>query len=110
MPEDLIRAMDKTHSYENKIQVIHSNNNQAIVQDDHSNNHNEAGHTHINDTNNPEDESHDELNSSPQLYGRKPNKIVDQGYKILLPTGTNKSTSISVMTKYYPEMARILLK
>ena len=82
VPEDLIEAISKTNSSDNKIQVIHINNNQAIVQDDHSNNHNKDGHTHINDTNNPEDESHSELNSSPQLYGMEPNKIVDQGYNI----------------------------
>ena len=65
MPEDLIEAISETNSYDNKIQIIHFNNNQAIVQDDHSNNHNEDSHTHINDKNNSEDESHNELNSSP---------------------------------------------
>ena len=65
VPEDLIEAISKTNSSDNKIQVIHINNNQAIVQDDHSNNHNKDGHTHINDRNNPEDENHSELNSSP---------------------------------------------
>ena len=96
VPEDLIVAISETNLSDNKIQVIYLNNNQAIVQDDHSNNHNEDGHTHINDMNNPGDENHSELNSSPQLYGMGPNKIVDQGYKILLPVGPNKSTSISV--------------
>ena len=51
--EDPIKAISETNSYDNKIQAIHSNNNQAIVQDDHSNNHNKDDHTHINDTNNP---------------------------------------------------------
>ena len=46
--------------------------------------------------NDSEDESHKELNSSPQLYGMEWNKIVDQGYKIMLPVGPSKSTSISV--------------
>ena len=63
VPENLIKAMSKTNSYDNKIQIIHSNNDKAIVQDDHSNNHNEDSHTRINDTNNPEDENHDELNN-----------------------------------------------
>ena len=95
-PEDQIEAISEANSSDNKIQAIHFNNNQAIVQNDHSNNHNKNGHIHINHTNNPEDESHDELNSSPQLYGMEPNKIVDQEYKILLPVRPSKSTSISV--------------
>ena len=53
MPEDLIEAISKTNSSDKKIQVIYFNINQAIVLDDHSNNHNENGHTHIDDTNNP---------------------------------------------------------
>ena len=61
VPEDPIEAISKTNSYDNKIQVIHFNNDQAIFQDDHSNNHNEDSHTHINDTKTPEDESHDEV-------------------------------------------------
>ena len=99
MLRDLIEAISKTNSYDNKIQVIHFNNNQAIVQDNHSNNHNKEGYTHINDTDNPEDDSHTKLNSLPQLYGMEPNKIVYQGYKILLPVGPNKSSSISVKHK-----------
>ena len=84
VPEDIIEAISKTNSSDNKIQAIHfNNNNQTIVQDDHSNNHNEGGHTHINDMNNSEDKNHSELNSSLQLYGMEPNKIVNQGYKIL---------------------------
>ena len=96
MPEDLIEAVSETNSYNNKIQAVHFNNDQAIVQDNHSNNHNKNGHTHINHTNNPEDEIHDELYSSPQLSGMKPNKIVDQEYKVLLPVRPSKSTSLSV--------------
>ena len=49
VPEDLIEVISKTNSSDNKIQVIHFNNNQAIVQDDDSYNHNKDGHTHIND-------------------------------------------------------------
>ena len=66
------------------------------VQDDPSNNHSKNGHIHINHTNNPKDESRDELNSSPQLYSMEPNKIVDQEYKILLPVRPSKYTIISV--------------
>ena len=96
MPEDLIEAISEINSSDNNIQDIYFNNNQAIIQDDHSNNHNKNGHTHINHANNPEDESQNELNSSPQLYGMTPNKIVDQEYKILLPVKPSKTTSISV--------------
>ena len=80
----------------NKIEAIHFNNDQAIVQNDHFNNHSKNGHIHINHMNNPKDESHDESNSSPQLYGMEPNMVVDQKYKILLPVRPSKSTSISM--------------
>ena len=73
VPEDVIEAISETKSYDNKIQVIHFNSNYAIVQGDHSSNHNEDSHTHINDKNNSEDESYDELNSSPQLNGMESN-------------------------------------
>lgn len=66
--EDLIEAISEVNSSDNNIQAIHFNNYQAIFQNDHSNNHNKNGHININHTNNPEDERHDELNSSPQLY------------------------------------------
>ena len=68
----------------------------SIVQDDQSINDNEDGHTNINDKNISEDKICDELNSSPQLNGMKSNKIVNQGYKTLLPKGSSKSTNISV--------------
>ena len=96
MPEDIIEVINRANSSDNKIQAIHFNNNQAIVQNDHSNNHNKNGRIHINHTNNPEDERHDELNSSPQLYGMEPNKIVNKKQKILLTVRPSKSTSISV--------------
>ena len=70
-----------------------------MIQDDYSNNHNENGHTHIIDNNDSEDESHNELNSSPQLNGMESNKIIDQRYRIILPMGSSKPTSISV--KHY---------
>ena len=53
-------------------------------------------HTHITDTNDSEGKSQDELDHPPQLNSINPNKIVDQGYKLLLPMGPGKSTSISV--------------
>ena len=96
VPEDLIEAISKTNSSDNKIHAIHFNNDQAIAQDDHSNKHNKNGHTHIKHTNNPKDKNHDELNSSPQLCGMEPKKIVDQKYKILLPVRPSRFTSISV--------------
>ena len=96
VPEDLIEAIIDKHLYDKKIQIINFNSDHPIVQDDHSNNYNKDGHTHINGKNNSEDESYDELNSSPQLNGMESNKIVDQGYQILLPAGSSKSTSISV--------------
>ena len=96
MPEDLIEAINKGNSSDNKIQAIHFNNNQAIWQIGYSNNHNKNGHILINHTNNPKDERHDELNSLPQQYGMEPNKIVDQEYKMLLPVRPSKSTNISV--------------
>ena len=37
LPEDLIKAMNKTDSSDNKIQVNHSNGDHSIVQDNHSN-------------------------------------------------------------------------
>ena len=96
MPENLIEVISKENSSDNKSQATHFNNNQAIVQNDHSNNHNKNGYMHINHTNNPKDKRHNELNSSPQLYGMEPNKIVNQEYKIPLPVRPSKSTSISV--------------
>ena len=82
VPEDLIEVISETNSSDNKIQAIYFNNDQAIVQDDHSTNHNKNGHTHTNHTNNFKDEIQDELNSSPQLSGMEPNKIVNQENKI----------------------------
>ena len=95
VPEDLIEAISKENSSDNKIPAIHLNNNQAIVQNDHYNNHNKNSHIHVNHTNNPKDKRHNELNSSLQLYSMEPNKLVDQEFKILLPVKPSKSTSIS---------------
>ena len=75
---------------------MHLKDNHSTVQDNHSSKHNEECHTHINDTNDSEDKSQDESDRPPQLNSMDSNKIVDQGYKILLPMGPGKSTSISV--------------
>ena len=64
--DDLIEAMNKTNSYDKKIQVIHLNGDHSITQDDHSNNHYEECHTPINNTNDPEDKNQDELDRSLQ--------------------------------------------
>ena len=53
VPEDLIEVISKANSSDNKIQAIHFNNNQAIVQNDHSNHHNKNSHIHVNHTDNP---------------------------------------------------------
>ena len=65
VPEDLIKAISETDSYDNKIQVNHFDRDHSIVNDDHSNNNNDDdGRTHFNDDNNSEDESYDELDYS----------------------------------------------
>ena len=66
VPEDLIEAINKTDSSDNKIQVNYFDSDHSIVRDDHSNNNNEDkdGRTHNNDKDNSEDESYDELDSS----------------------------------------------
>ena len=74
---------------------MHLKDNHSTVQDNHSSKHNEECYTHINDKNNSEDKSKDESDSPPQLNSIDSNKIIDQGYKILLPMGPGKSTSTS---------------
>ena len=96
MPKDLVEAISEANSSDNKIQAIHFNNDQAIVQNDHYNNHNKNSHIHTNHTNKIKDKRHNELNSSSQLYSMEPNKIIDQENKIILPVRPSKSTSISV--------------
>ena len=46
--------------------------------------------------NDSEDKNQDESDCPPQLNSMESNKIGDQSYKILLPVGSGKSTSISV--------------
>ena len=45
VPEDLIKAINKTDSSNNKIQVDHLNSEDSIVQDDHSNNNKDDNQT-----------------------------------------------------------------
>ena len=94
--DDLFEAMNTTRSYDNRIKVIHLKDDHSIVQDNHSNKHNEECHTHINDKDDSKDKSQDESNRPPQLNSIDSNKIVNQGYKIILPVGPAKYTSISV--------------
>ena len=49
----------------------------------------------INNTNDHEDKNQDESDRPLQLNSMELNKTVNQGYKILLPVGPSKSTSIS---------------
>ena len=74
---------------------MHLTDDQSTVQDNHSNNHNEEYHTPINNTNDHEDKNQDESDRPLQLKSKELNKTVNQGYKILLPVGPSKSTSIS---------------
>ena len=43
VPEDLIEAINKMDSSNNKIQVDHFDSNHSIVQDGHSNNNKDSG-------------------------------------------------------------------
>ena len=65
--------------------------NHSIVQDNHSNNHNEEYHTPINNTNDREDKNQDESDRPLQLNSMESNKTVNQGCKIILPVGLSKS-------------------
>ena len=77
VPKDLIQAINETNSFNNKFQTDYFDSDHFIVQDDHSDNYEDNGRTHFNNENNSEDENYDELDSSQQLTGMKPNKIVD---------------------------------
>ena len=93
--EDLIKVINKTNLSNNKIQVNHFDSNHSIVQDDNSKNNKDDGQTLCNDKNISEDESHGELDSSPQIIDIKSNKIVNQENQILLYVGSSNSTSVS---------------
>ena len=75
---------------------MHLKDDHSTVQDDHSSKHNEEYHTYINDTNDSEDKNQDESDRPSQLNNMNSNNIVNQGYKVLLPMGPGKYTSISV--------------
>ena len=87
---DLFETMNDTRSYDNRIQVIHLKDDYSTVQDNHSSKYNKECHTHINDSNGSEDKSQDESDRPSQLNSMDSNKIVNQGYKILLPMGPGK--------------------
>ena len=57
VPEDIIKAMKGTDSFDNKIQINHFNIEHSIVRDDHSNNNHNDYQTSSNDKDNSEDES-----------------------------------------------------
>ena len=63
VPEDLIKAINKTDSSNNKIQVNHFNSDQSIVWDDHSNNNDNNSQTPNNDMDNYEGKSHGKSDS-----------------------------------------------
>ena len=88
--------MNTTGLYENRIKVMHLKDNHAAAQDNHSSKHYKECHIHINDTNDSDDKSRDESDSPTQLNSTDSNKIVNQGYKILLLMGPGKFTSISM--------------
>ena len=64
VPEDLIKTITETDSFNNKIQTDHFDSDHFTVQDDHFNNNEDEGQTHFNDENNSEDENYDELDNS----------------------------------------------
>ena len=98
IPEDLIEVISETDSSDNKVQAIPFDSDHSIVQDDHSNNNDNDGRTHFNDKDNSEDESYDESDSSQQLNGMKPNKIVEQENQNLLTVGSSKSITVGLGT------------
>ena len=67
VPEDLIKAMNKTNSSDNKIQINHFDSNQSIVRNDYSYNNDDNSQTPSNYNVNSGDKSHGELDSSQQI-------------------------------------------
>ena len=92
-PKDLIKAINKTDSSNNKIQVDYFNSNHYVVQDNHLNNNKDDGQTPRKDKDNSKDDNHDELDSSPQLIDMKSNKIINQENQIPLHMESSNSTS-----------------
>ena len=95
VPEDLIKAINKTDSSNNKIQVDHVNNKDSTIQDDHSNNNKDDSQTQFKDKDSSVDKSHGESDSSQQLKGLKSNQIVHQENQILLSEESSNSTILS---------------
>ena len=98
IPENLIKTINETDSSNNKIQGDHINNEDSIVQDDHSNNNKDDGRTQFKDNDSSVDKSHGELDSSKQLRDLKSNKIVNQENQILLSKESSNSTIASANT------------
>ena len=63
VPKDIIETMNKTYSYDNKIQSDHFNIKQSVVQDDHSNNNEYVSQTQSINKDNSKDRSHSKLDS-----------------------------------------------
>ena len=61
VPKDLFEVINKTDSFNHKIQVNNFGSDHFIVQDDHPDNNEDDSQTQWNDEDNSEDESYDEL-------------------------------------------------
>ena len=88
--------MNTTRSYDSRIKVMYLKDDHSTVQGNHFSKYNKECHTHITDTNGSEDKCQDESDRTPQPNSMDSNKIVDQGYKLLLLVELGKSTSMSV--------------
>ena len=97
VPEDLIKAINETDSFINKIQINHFCSDYSIAQDDHSNNNKDNGQTQCNIKDNSKDESYNKLDSSQHLDDTESRTIINQENQILLTMGSSKSTSVSMI-------------
>ena len=95
IPEDLIKAINETDLFNNKIQSNQFDRGHFIVQDDNSHSYEVDWRTHFNNENNSEDESYIELDNSQHLNCMEPNKIVHQEDQVLLTEGSSSSTIVS---------------
>ena len=75
MPEDLIKAMNKTDSFTIKIQIDLFDTDRLTSQDDPFDNTQDDNQTQCDDVDNSENESYDKLYSSQQLDGMESNTI-----------------------------------
>ena len=96
VPKDLIKAMNKTDSSNNKIRIDHFYIEQSIVQENYSNNNDYKSHTPNNSKDNSEDGNTDELDNSQHPDDMILDKIVDHKDQIILTKETYNSTSISM--------------